>query len=175
MAQEDMTTTATEGVILPSVVEEMVKKAAEAEARLWEEEENAVLKRQIESYHVRWLEHEIRAKALTVACLTPVAAEAADQELPFLAREPARMRYVVGKGSTGESPLPLDLELPRTGSRTPTSSLSHSPLVRDLEISRFGRFVTWTAVKTWRPLLASEEEEEESFQLNRTTRTIDSG
>ncbi|PWZ22684.1 hypothetical protein Zm00014a_017649 [Zea mays] len=115
MAQEDVTTAAMEGVVLPSVVEELERKAAEAEARL-REEENVALKRQIESYHVRWLEHEIRAKALTVARLTPMVA---DRELPFLAREPARMRYVVGKGSTGESPLPLDLELPRTGSRTP--------------------------------------------------------
>jgi hypothetical protein len=98
MAQEDVTTAATEGVVSPSMVEELERKAAEAEARLREKEENAALKRQIESYHVRWLEHEIRAKALTVARLTPVAA---DRELPFLARDPARMRYVVGKGSTG--------------------------------------------------------------------------
>ena len=72
MAQEDVTTAATEGVVSPSVsvVEELGRKAAEAEARLREkEEENAALKRQIESYHVRWLEHEIRAKALTVARL----------------------------------------------------------------------------------------------------------
>jgi hypothetical protein len=116
MAQEDVTTTAMEGVVSPSVVEELERKATEAEAWLREKEENVALKRQIESYHVRWLEHEIRAKALTVARLTPMVA---DRELPFLAREPARMRYVVGKESTGESHLPLDLELPRTGSRTP--------------------------------------------------------
>jgi hypothetical protein len=77
MAQEDVTTAATEGVVSPSVsvVEELGRKAAEAEARLREkEEENAALKRQIESYHVRWLEHEIRAKALEEAFHEQVAA-----------------------------------------------------------------------------------------------------
>lgn len=75
MAQEDVTTAATEGVVSPSMVEELERKAAEAEARLREkEEENVALKRQIESYHVRWLEHEIRAKALEEAFHEQVAA-----------------------------------------------------------------------------------------------------
>lgn len=73
MAQEDVTTAATEGVVSPSMVEELERKAAEAEARL-REEENVALKRQIESYHVRWLEHEIRAKALEEAFHEQVAA-----------------------------------------------------------------------------------------------------
>lgn len=73
MAQEDVTTAAMEGVVLPSVVEELERKAAEAEARL-REEENVALKRQIESYHVRWLEHEIRANALEEAFHEEVAA-----------------------------------------------------------------------------------------------------
>ena len=44
---------------------ELERKAAEAEARLRQkEEENAALRWRIESYHVRWLEYEIRIKSL---------------------------------------------------------------------------------------------------------------
>uniref|UniRef100_M8BGP6 Uncharacterized protein n=1 Tax=Aegilops tauschii TaxID=37682 RepID=M8BGP6_AEGTA len=46
-------------------VTELERKAAEAEARLRQkEEENAALRRRIESYHIRWLEYEIRIKSL---------------------------------------------------------------------------------------------------------------
>ncbi|VAI44102.1 hypothetical protein VPH35_103853 [Triticum aestivum] len=46
-------------------VAELERKAAEAEARLRQkEEENAALRRRIESYHIRWLEYEIRIKSL---------------------------------------------------------------------------------------------------------------
>ncbi|EMS49466.1 hypothetical protein TRIUR3_09739 [Triticum urartu] len=46
-------------------VAELERKAAEAEARLRQkEEENAALRRRIESYHIRWLEFEIRIKSL---------------------------------------------------------------------------------------------------------------
>lgn len=58
-----------------SVVEELERKAAEVEARLREkEEENAALKRRIESYHIRWLEYEIRTKSLEEAFHEQMAA-----------------------------------------------------------------------------------------------------
>uniref|UniRef100_A0A0D9VCG4 Uncharacterized protein n=1 Tax=Leersia perrieri TaxID=77586 RepID=A0A0D9VCG4_9ORYZ len=47
------------------LVEELEKKAAMAEARLRQkEEENSVLRRKIESYHVRWLQYEIELSSL---------------------------------------------------------------------------------------------------------------
>ncbi|CAL5060162.1 unnamed protein product [Urochloa decumbens] len=65
--QEDATSSsATEDVSL--VVEELERKAEEVEARLrHKEEENAALKRRMESYHIRWLEYEIRIKSLEEA------------------------------------------------------------------------------------------------------------
>ncbi|CAM0946755.1 unnamed protein product [Alopecurus aequalis] len=72
-------------------VAELERKAAEAEARLRQkEEENAALRRRIESYHVRWLEYEIRIKSLEEAFhdqlaslqMTRDAARMA-QELPY--------------------------------------------------------------------------------------------
>jgi hypothetical protein len=57
------------------VVEELERKAVEVEARLREEEEeNAALKRRIESYHIRWLEYEIRTKSLEEAFHEQMAA-----------------------------------------------------------------------------------------------------
>ncbi|CAL4889824.1 unnamed protein product [Urochloa decumbens] len=64
--QEDATSSSTEDVSL--VVEELERKAEEVEARLrHKEEENAALKRRMESYHIRWLEYEIRIKSLEEA------------------------------------------------------------------------------------------------------------
>lgn len=64
--QEDATSSTTDDVSL--VVEELERKAAEVEAQLRrKEEENAALKRRIESYHIRWLEYEIRIKSLEEA------------------------------------------------------------------------------------------------------------
>jgi len=57
------------------VVEELERKAVEVEARLREkEEENAALRRRIESYHIRWLEYEIRTKSLEEAFHEQMAA-----------------------------------------------------------------------------------------------------
>lgn len=48
-----------------TLVEELEGKAAMAEARLRQkDEENAELKRKFEGYHVRWLQHEIRLSSL---------------------------------------------------------------------------------------------------------------
>ncbi|KAG8058159.1 hypothetical protein GUJ93_ZPchr0002g23509 [Zizania palustris] len=53
------------GDIVAAMVEELERKAAMAEAQLrQEEEENASLRRKIESYHVRWLQYEIRLRSL---------------------------------------------------------------------------------------------------------------
>ncbi|RLN08249.1 hypothetical protein C2845_PM11G14940 [Panicum miliaceum] len=47
------------------LVEELERKAGEVEAQLRRsEEENAALKRRMESYHIRWLQYEIRIKSL---------------------------------------------------------------------------------------------------------------
>lgn len=72
-------------------VAELERKAAEAEVRLRQkEEENAALRRQIESYHIRWLEYEIRIKSLEEAfhgqlASLQMARDAARmaQELPY--------------------------------------------------------------------------------------------
>ncbi|KAL5208561.1 hypothetical protein ABZP36_032996 [Zizania latifolia] len=54
-----------EGDKVAAMVEELERKAAMTEAQLrQEEEENAALRRKIESYHVRWLQYEIRLKSL---------------------------------------------------------------------------------------------------------------
>ncbi|KQJ93430.1 myosin-1 isoform X2 [Brachypodium distachyon] len=51
-----------------AVMAGLERKAAEAEARLRrKEEENTALRQQIESYHIRWLQHEIRIKSLEEA------------------------------------------------------------------------------------------------------------
>ena len=75
MAQEpEDARTATEDVSA-LVVEELERKAVEVEARLREvEEENAALRRRIESYHIRWLEYEIRTKSLEEAFHEQMAA-----------------------------------------------------------------------------------------------------
>ncbi|CAN6230394.1 unnamed protein product [Urochloa humidicola] len=72
--QEDATSSsATEGVSV--LVEELERKAEEVEARLrHKEEENAALKRRMESYHIRWLEYEIRIKSLEEAFHEQMAA-----------------------------------------------------------------------------------------------------
>ncbi|CAL4971272.1 unnamed protein product [Urochloa decumbens] len=72
--QEDATSSSTtEDVSL--VVEELERKAEEVEARLrHKEEENAALKRRMESYHIRWLEYEIRIKSLEEAFHEKMAA-----------------------------------------------------------------------------------------------------
>ncbi|CAN6243122.1 unnamed protein product [Urochloa humidicola] len=72
--QEDTTSSsATEDVSL--LVEELERKAVEVEARLRDkEEENAALKRRMESYHIRWLEYEIRIKSLEEAFHEQMAA-----------------------------------------------------------------------------------------------------
>nr|CAB3448923.1 unnamed protein product [Digitaria exilis] len=57
------------------LVEELERKAMEVEARLrHKEEENAALKRRMESYHIRWLEYEIRIKSLEEAFHEQMAA-----------------------------------------------------------------------------------------------------
>lgn len=74
MAQEpeDARTTEDDSTL---VVEELERKAVEVEARLREkEEENAALKRRIESYHIRWLEYEIRIKSMEEAFHEQMAA-----------------------------------------------------------------------------------------------------
>ena len=54
---------------------ELERKAVEAEAQLRQkEEENAVLKRRIEGYHIRWLEYEIKIKSLEEAFHEQMAA-----------------------------------------------------------------------------------------------------
>ncbi|OQU84417.1 hypothetical protein SORBI_3004G048900 [Sorghum bicolor] len=73
-----------------SVVEELERKAAEVEARLREkEEENAALKRRIESYHIRWLEYEIRTKSLEEAFHEQMAALQMAQDAARMAEETA--------------------------------------------------------------------------------------
>ncbi|KAG2648646.1 hypothetical protein PVAP13_1NG018600 [Panicum virgatum] len=58
---------AADGVSL-LLVEELEQKAVAVEARLRRsEEENAALKRRMESYHIRWLQYEIRIKSLEEA------------------------------------------------------------------------------------------------------------
>ncbi|KAF8783702.1 hypothetical protein HU200_000131 [Digitaria exilis] len=57
------------------LVEELERKAMEVEARLrHKEEENAALKRRMESYHIRWLEYEIRIKSMEEAFHEQMAA-----------------------------------------------------------------------------------------------------
>ncbi|KAL6888699.1 hypothetical protein ACP4OV_009725 [Aristida adscensionis] len=58
-----------------ALVVELERQAAETEARLRRaEEENAALKRRIESYHIRWLEYEIKVKSMEEAFHEQVAA-----------------------------------------------------------------------------------------------------
>ena len=65
---------AADGVSL-LLVEELERKAVAVEARLWcSEEENAALKRRMESYHIRWLQYEIRIKSLEEAFHEQMAA-----------------------------------------------------------------------------------------------------
>lgn len=48
-----------------SVLVELERKAMKAEAQVRQkEEENVALRRQIESYHARWLEYEIKIKSM---------------------------------------------------------------------------------------------------------------
>lgn len=64
---------------------ELERKAAEVEAQLqWKEEENAALKRQIESYHIEWLKCEIKIKSLEEACQEQMAALQVRQSLNSL-------------------------------------------------------------------------------------------
>ncbi|CAD6251808.1 unnamed protein product [Miscanthus lutarioriparius] len=72
------------------VVEELERKAVEVEARLREkEEENAALKRRIESYHIRWLDYEIRTKSLEEAFHEQMAALQMAQDAARMAEETA--------------------------------------------------------------------------------------
>ncbi|XP_066321270.1 myosin-3-like [Miscanthus floridulus] len=71
------------------VVEELERKAVEVESRLREEEENAALKRRIESYHIRWLEYEIRTKFLEEAFHEQMAALQMAQDAARMAEETA--------------------------------------------------------------------------------------
>ncbi|XP_066324944.1 myosin-2-like isoform X1 [Miscanthus floridulus] len=81
--------TATEDVSA-LVVEELERKAVEIEARLREkEEENAALRRRIESYHIRWLEYEIRTKSLEEAFHEQMAALQMAQDAARIAEETA--------------------------------------------------------------------------------------
>ncbi|CAD6248006.1 unnamed protein product [Miscanthus lutarioriparius] len=81
--------TATEDVST-LVVEELERKAVEVEARLREvEEENAALRRRIESYHIRWLEYEIRTKSLEEAFHEQMAALQMAQDAARMAEETA--------------------------------------------------------------------------------------
>jgi hypothetical protein len=70
--QEDASTTTDDD---DSLLAELERKAAEVEAQLQQkEEENAELKRRIESYHVEWFRCEIRIKSLEEACHEQMAA-----------------------------------------------------------------------------------------------------
>ncbi|KAL6629865.1 hypothetical protein ACP70R_029630 [Stipagrostis hirtigluma subsp. patula] len=76
-----------------SLVAELERKAVVAEARLRrKEEENAALKRRIESYHVRWLEYEIKIKSLEEAFHEQVAALQIVQDAARRAEAAARDR-----------------------------------------------------------------------------------
>ena len=57
------------------LVEDLERKAVEVEVQLRRsEEENAALKRRMESYHIRWLQYEIRIKSLEEAFHEQMAA-----------------------------------------------------------------------------------------------------
>ncbi|OEL37393.1 hypothetical protein BAE44_0001588 [Dichanthelium oligosanthes] len=72
------------------LVEELERKAMEVEARLrHKEEENAALKRRMESYHIRWLEYEIRIKSLEEAFHEQMAALHLAQDAARMADEAA--------------------------------------------------------------------------------------
>ncbi|GJN19045.1 hypothetical protein PR202_gb06278 [Eleusine coracana subsp. coracana] len=89
-SKEDASTT-TDGD--DSLVAELERKAAEVEARLQhKEEENAELKRRLESYHVEWLKCEIKIKSLEEACQEQMAALQAVQDAKTRADETPRDR-----------------------------------------------------------------------------------
>jgi len=57
------------------LVEDLERKAVEVEAQLRRsEEENAALKRRMESYHIMWLQYEIRIKSMEEAFHEQMAA-----------------------------------------------------------------------------------------------------
>ncbi|KAE8807412.1 myosin-1-like [Hordeum vulgare] len=69
-------------------VAELGRKAVEAEARLRQkEEENRALRRRIESYHMRWLEYEIRIKSLEEAFHQQLASLQMARDAAWMAQE----------------------------------------------------------------------------------------
>uniref|UniRef100_K3Z0J9 Uncharacterized protein n=1 Tax=Setaria italica TaxID=4555 RepID=K3Z0J9_SETIT len=108
--QEDATSSTTDDVSL--VVEELERKAAEVEAQLRrKEEENAALKRRIESYHIRWLEYEIRIKSLEEAFHEQMATLQLARDAARRAEEAARDRRECSElqMNTSEEPPPVRL------------------------------------------------------------------
>ncbi|KAK3156057.1 hypothetical protein QOZ80_2AG0102230 [Eleusine coracana subsp. coracana] len=88
-SKEDASTTTDDD----SLVAELERKAAEVEARLQhKEEENAELKRRVETYHVEWLKCEIKIKSLEEACQEQMAALQAVQDAKARADETPRDR-----------------------------------------------------------------------------------
>ncbi|RLM78214.1 hypothetical protein C2845_PM12G03510 [Panicum miliaceum] len=72
------------------LVEGLERKAVEVEAQLRRsEEENAALKRRMESYHIRWLQYEIRIKSLEEAFHEQMAALQLAQDAARRAEETA--------------------------------------------------------------------------------------
>ncbi|TVU32671.1 hypothetical protein EJB05_24414, partial [Eragrostis curvula] len=76
-----------------TLLAELERKAVEVEAQLRQkEEENAALKRRIESYHFMWLKYEIKIKSLEEACQEQKAALQMVQDAAARADEMARDR-----------------------------------------------------------------------------------
>ncbi|KAG2656147.1 hypothetical protein PVAP13_1KG063400 [Panicum virgatum] len=72
------------------LVEDLERKAVEVEAQLRRnEEENAALKRRMESYHIRWLQYEIRIKSMEEAFHEQMAALQLAQDAARRAEETA--------------------------------------------------------------------------------------
>ncbi|TKW37889.1 hypothetical protein SEVIR_1G078400v4 [Setaria viridis] len=108
--QEDATSSTTDDVSL--VVEELERKATEVEAQLRrKEEENAALKRRIESYHIRWLEYEIRIKSLEEAFHEQMATLQLARDAARRAEEATRDRRECSElqMNTSEEPPPVRL------------------------------------------------------------------